>query len=479
MDNINYSEVTEDNVTRFNWAGQRSISINKFLGEIPADTISKCRDSLVNLKFESATSTKNIKAFLRSCPHLQRLTFMDVLVDEYRRFKEDKAIDHPNITHLVIKSSTNIAKKEHWLIDFFYWRLNFRNLQSFRVQRIFTGNGSGGLHLNTNAYMEKYGQQLEPNIVTQFLLKNRFHLKEIELGGSGLYVSDLISPENSPQTDELAKLTLSTLIFSLDADGIPAFLQTQQHLTELKCSHIFTMGILGHHLDIPYAMSTILHCIDKNRLTLTEITIYPIMIIDVSRQTLLEQDLLGMFTINCECFSQCYSLRVLRLGLHAYRQEQDLAKPGMATLMGTRLVNLHLIPVYVQELYLPVEEYSHDELEALAFQFSKFTKLTSFYFGTSQLNPVNSFLIRLLWLQSLLLLPDIQRIEFHNGKLEDPDATRALIETRPNGNTVTLRQNFPRFTFEIVRGRKPNSSVSSASYPSQPSFVNRGSRLRN
>ncbi|CAG7836867.1 unnamed protein product [Allacma fusca] len=473
MESINYTEVTEDNVGKFNWTGQRSISINKFLTEIPAEKINKCRDSVVNLKFESAASTKNIKAFLRACPHLQRLTFVDVLVDEYRRFKEDKPIDHPNVTHLIIKSSTNLAKKEHWLIDFFFWRINFRNLQSFRVQKIFTGN-SGGLRITTNAYMEKFGQQVETNIVTQFLIKNRFHLKELELGGSGLYVSDILSLQNPPaEMGELDKLTLSTLIFSLDADGIPAFLQTQSHLTELKCSHIFTMGILGHHLDIPYAMSTIFSCIDRNCMSLTEITIYPIMIIDVSRQTLLEQDLLGMFTINCECFSQCYSLRILRLGLHAYRQEQDLAKPGMATLMGTRLINLHLIPIYIQELYLPVEEYSHDELEALAFQFSKFTKLISFYFGTSQLNPVNSFLIRLPWLQSLFLLPDIQRIEFHNGKLEDPDATRALIETKPNGSTVTLRQNFPRFTFEI--GRKVNSSVP---YPSRPSFTNRSKSLR-
>ena len=120
------------------------------------------------------------------------------------------------------------------------------------------------------------------------------------------------------------------------------------------------------------------------------------------------------------------------------------------------LLSAGLIPQEnLTELYLPVEEYSRDELEALAGNFSRFVNLKKFYFGTSQLNPLNSFLIRTPWIESLVDLPQIQRIVLHNGILQDPDATRRLIANRNQAGLLAVTMTFssPRYTFEIQRGQ--------------------------
>ncbi|CAG7836866.1 unnamed protein product [Allacma fusca] len=384
-----------------------------------------------------------------TCTNLKKLAFGDVLIDEFRKknasAKPETLIEHANITHVIIKSSTTISKKERWLIDFLHRTVFFKRLKSFRIQKVFTDEYSPEI---TFDFIEKYGQDIDEDVVTKFILRHRSTLKELEIGGSGLKINQSLPPK---EAEKFKTVQLESFIFSLDGSGLPAFLKSQNKLQTLNCSHIFK---LHPRFDFWALTSNIFDCIIKNAPTLSEVKIYPIFISDSPRQKLLQDNVLSMFAVNCKIFSDCLALRKLILGLHAYRQEEDLANPKLATLMGNRLTNIQFIPNHILELCLPVEEYSRDELELFANSFPKFLKLKSFYFGTSQLNPLNAYLIKSLWIRSLLSLPEIERIEFHNGRLEDEEKVKEFITDICNANfgtDINMTHVYPRYTFVISR----------------------------
>ena len=440
-DKSEFVTVTNDNVADFNWTVQTSVNLFKCLKEIPQDSLKACRTSLVQVKFENMTTINNILVLLTHCPNLKKMTFMDVLIDEFRRAKVDKMIEHPNVTHVVIKSATSISKKEHWLIDFLNRTVTFKKLRSLRVQKVFTDDFQPEL---TFDFVERYGQEVENTIVTRFISRHRATLKELEIGGPGLKVSETDPKEG----DKIKSVQLDSFIFSMDGGpGLSIFLKSQSRLRVLNCSHIFK---LSQDIDVWILMSNVFECIARNANTLVDVKIYPIFIIDSPRQKLLHDNVLGMFAINCKVFSECVALKTLILGLHSYKKEEDLANSGLSTLMGTRLTNMQLIPTHIVEVCLPVEEYSRDELELFANNFPLFTKLKSLYFGTSQLNPLNAYLVKMVWIQNLIGLPEIERAEFHNGRLEDEGGTRKLLQDAKVA--VKMTHNFPRYTFEIERG---------------------------
>jgi hypothetical protein len=54
----------------------------------------------------------------------------------------------------------------------------------------------------------------------------------------------------------------------------------------------------------------------------------------------------------------------------------------------------------------------------------------------------------------LLSLPEIERVEFHNGRLEDEEKTRELIGeicSANLGTEINMTHIYPRYTFVISR----------------------------
>ena len=467
---LSYNTVTSDTFDEFDWNNQTNLDLHKYLHDISSEQLALCGNSLKNLKFSSLTKVSNLISILQHCPYIEHLTFDDAIIDEYWPFnwnpllRSSNVLRHDQLATLIIICPWGITKNEYWLLDFFTRAVDLPGLTSLSFYSYTTIGGLGGpvpaigpRNLQVSPFkentevVEKFCTLNTDSIVADFLCKFRPTLKRLWVGRPGFEL-----PNNARVGEGLLQLKLSFLSVSLGSSGIQFLLETQTELETLNLVSNLSL-VRGPFLSVEEISENLNHfyaCIIRNSRTLKEVKLVPTIIAHSSRDELLRQHkVLDLLTVDCQIFEQCSQLQYLCLSLRGYQDDMDMWMDLPPILQGTKIRNLHKIPTEsLVELYLPVEEYSRDEFEQFAAKFGCFVNLKKLYFGTSQLNELNSFLVRIPWMQMLLNLPKIEKIVFHNGVLQDADIVRRLVvNSRHDGLNVTMSYNAPRYTFEFHR----------------------------
>ncbi|CAG7723623.1 unnamed protein product [Allacma fusca] len=193
MEPLEYPELTDHNLTTFadKWEPWDRLVVTKCIKEIKPKHIRHLASHMRKLKFTNLNTFKNLKTLLNYFTNVHTLLFHDACFDKFRPNKLEKMVYHETITHIVITSTTTLSTKEHWIIEFLMEEVNFPNLVSLRIQKFYSRIPLQG---EVQEIMKKYNNEIDDNLVTKFLLKNRHCLRELELGGPGLKMAISLDP---------------------------------------------------------------------------------------------------------------------------------------------------------------------------------------------------------------------------------------------------------------------------------------------